>query len=114
LVAGLTRKNADDDLQVFCMQVLNFLLKRFGSVIAQYHENLFNGLLKLLEHQKDSCRKQANTTLGELVPFLNDTLFQRLMQTIIEQIDVCLLCLFCLSSLIFFFLLSMIILLAPL
>jgi len=87
LLRGLTQKpGAEVDCEMACLTIVKNLLGRFGNDVTEQHGALMSALLTLLKHPHDAVRKRASITLGPLVTVLDDTLFEKLMSTLIDEL----------------------------
>ncbi|XXQ33054.1 TATA-binding protein interacting (TIP20) domain-containing protein [Plasmodiophora brassicae] len=75
------------DVQIICVDLLKELLKRYGSVLVNYHGAILDQVVTLLDNPGRIVRKHAIATCGVLVPIINLQLFEHLMQCIINRIE---------------------------
>lgn len=92
--ASSPSSSADDknseEIVLACMNVLTDLLTRFGSTsssIKSQHEPLLNVTLSQLASPRPIVRKRAGTTIGVLATVISDTLLHRLVERLLDQID---------------------------
>jgi cullin-associated NEDD8-dissociated protein 1 len=82
-------KNSEE-IVLACLNVLTDLLTRFGSTsnsIKMQHEPLLNVTLSQLASPRPIVRKRAGTTIGVLATVISDTLLHRLVERLLDQID---------------------------
>lgn len=81
---------SSEEIVLACLNVLTYLLTRFGSFsssITNQHEQLLNVTLFQLASSRPVVRKRAGTTIGVLATVISDTLLHRLVDRILDQID---------------------------
>ena len=87
LLNGITRKGAED-IKRECLDNMADLFRRFGHLIGKDHEDIMNAVVQQLDHDKPLIRKRAAVCLGALAVCSSDALLNRLVELILEQIDV--------------------------
>ncbi|KAL3806814.1 hypothetical protein ACHAXA_010760, partial [Cyclostephanos tholiformis] len=81
---------SSEEIVLACLNALTDLLTRFGSSsnnITTQHEPLLNVTLTQLASPRPAVRKRAGTTIGVLATVISDTLLHRLVERILDQID---------------------------
>jgi len=82
-------KNSEE-IVLACLNVLTDLLTRFGSSsnsITMQHEPLLNVSLLQLGSPRPIVRKRAGTTISVLATVMSDSLLHRLVERLLDQID---------------------------
>lgn len=85
LVCGL--EDAPLDVKLDMLDVLNDILKRFGWVVSNDHEQLQRVLLKELDSARSAVCKKAIVCLGSLCVYTNDELFKMVVASVTCGID---------------------------
>jgi len=82
---------SSEEIVLACLNVLTDLLTRFGSTstsIGMQHESLLTVALQCSTNPISSrLRKRAGVTIGVLATVISDTLLHRLVERILDQID---------------------------
>ena len=88
LLNGITR-TGPDDIKRECLDNMADLLRRFGHLISKDHEDVMNAVVHQLDHEKSPLiRKRAAVCLGALAVCSSDSLLNRLVELILEQIEI--------------------------
>lgn len=86
LLTGISRPGSED-VKRECLDNMSELLKRFGSLNDKDHVDIMNGIVAQLDHERMVIRKRAANCLGSLAVVSSDALLNRLVQTLLEKID---------------------------
>lgn len=86
LLTGISRPGAED-IKRECLDLMSDLLKRFGNLNDREHIDIMNATVAQLEHNKVIIRKRAANCLGSLAVVSSDALLNRLVQTLLEKIE---------------------------
>jgi cullin-associated NEDD8-dissociated protein 1 len=87
LLDGIKNHNDNDEINRECLDKISDLLKRFGHLIASEHENIMNLVVLQLENNKPVIKKRAAICLGSLAAVSTDVLLNRLVEVILNKID---------------------------
>ena len=87
LLTGIARPGAED-IKRECLDLMSDLLKRFGNLNDREHIDIMNAVVGQLDHDKVIIRKRAANCLGSLAVVSSDALLNRLIQTLLEKIEV--------------------------
>ena len=87
LLNGITR-TGPEDIKRECLDNMADLLRRFGHLIVKDHEDIMNAVVRQLDHEKSLIRKRAAVCLGALAVCSSDSLLNRLVELILEQIEI--------------------------
>lgn len=89
LLEGI-RLQQSNDILLCCLDILTDVLQRFGSTswnVTRQHEAMLQLVLQPLQSDAHVVRKRAGTTLGCLSVVLSDALLVRMVESLLQQVD---------------------------
>lgn len=75
------------EIKYDCLDILNDLLARFGTLMAKEHESVQKAVLPQLSNSRPNTRKKAISCLSHLSLFVGDKLFISLVDFLIENAE---------------------------
>eukprot|EP00741_Cyanophora_paradoxa_P025544 tig00000383_g24650.t1 len=86
LLSGI-RQDEATEVKLECLEILNDLLKRFGSLMAHDHDNIKDATLPLLAHAKPSVRKKALVCVASLAMSIPERLLSHVVEHLLDQVQ---------------------------
>jgi cullin-associated NEDD8-dissociated protein 1 len=85
LIFGISRTVGQDEIIKECLENMNDLLRRFGSLLSNEHEEIMKAIIKQLVHDKAVIKKRAAICLGSLSVVLSDSQLNHLVELLLSQ-----------------------------
>eukprot|EP01038_Epipyxis_sp_PR26KG_P006809 gene6809-9325_t len=82
-----TSKDRPEEIVRECLDNLSELLRRFGHLNENEHADIMKTVVLQLENERPVIRKRAANCLGSLAVVSNDGLLNKLIQTLLEKIE---------------------------
>jgi len=82
-----TKDSKVEQIRLNCLEILSDLVQRFGSLMAADHEKLQKAVLPQLTSTRPVARKRAIGCLGFLSVSIPDSLFNSLVEVLIQNIE---------------------------
>lgn len=79
---------SDVTVQLEALDILSDLLNRFGSLLSPYHASIQEALIPQLQSQRLAVRKRSITAISYLLVTSHQTLFNRTIDTLLDQLRV--------------------------
>eukprot|EP00123_Amoebidium_parasiticum_P018557 comp24239_c0_seq1/m.44810 comp24239_c0_seq1/g.44810 ORF comp24239_c0_seq1/g.44810 comp24239_c0_seq1/m.44810 type:complete len:1254 (-) comp24239_c0_seq1:279-4040(-) len=80
------KQEGNDNVQMEALDIMGELLGRYGNTMGPSHQAIQDAMLAKLTHQRPAMRKRAIAAIGKLVPFETDSLFQALIQHMMDRL----------------------------
>lgn len=77
----------DESVVIEVLDLLGDVLLRFGSRLVADHARLQGALVPMLSHARPVIRKRAISVIANLVPSINDELFEALINNLIQSLS---------------------------
>lgn len=87
LLNGISRSGSEE-VKRESLDNMDNLLRRFGHLLERDHDEIMTVIVRQLENEKQVIRKRAAICLGSLAVVSSDALLNKLVETILAQIDV--------------------------
>ena len=88
LLQGISRDSSTEDVNRECLDIMSDLLRRFGHFCTRDHDDIMTVVVRQLENERTVIRKRAAVCLGSLAVVSSDVLLNRLVENILDRIDV--------------------------
>nr|CAB3227534.1 cullin-associated NEDD8-dissociated protein 1 [Phallusia mammillata] len=79
-------KQKDVSVQLEALDILGDLLSRHGALLANFHQQIKDALLPLLNSSRMAVRKRVNTAIGHLVISCNNSVFMELINHLVSEL----------------------------
>jgi len=86
LLTGITDNEDKQDIVGYCLEALNDLLSKYGTLMVTDHEKILKVVQPQLSSKRTTTRKRAISCLGHLSVTIPDALFSDLVQNLIKLI----------------------------
>lgn len=84
LIAGISSSDTSAEVKSECLDILQDVLHRFGSLMTAEHEKMLTALLKQLESPKANLRKRAVQCLANLAASMSDAHLAEAAESVIK------------------------------